>query len=88
MHHGDSDSVWVKMMVIVAVNIVYTHKDVLFTPVTHIHLANILSSSGHKNSIAQPKADKCLSSTSHCPLFCCSLSVLVLHLIVHRLVVL
>ena len=43
-------SVCVKMMVIVAISMVYTHKDVLFTPVTHIHLANTLSSSGHKNT--------------------------------------
>ena len=68
-------SVWVKMMVIVAISIVCIHKDVLFTPVTHIHLANILSSSGHKSSVAQPKADECLSSASHCPPFSCSLCV-------------
>ena len=37
--------------------------------------ANILPSTGHKNSIAQPKANKCPSSTSHFSLFNCCLSL-------------
>ena len=39
----------------------------------HIHN---LPSSGHKNSIAQPKTDKCLSSTYYVPPFNCCLGVI------------
>ena len=37
--------------------------------------ANVLPSTGHKNNLAQPKTDKCPSSTSHFSLFRCCLSV-------------
>ena len=42
--------------------------------VHHCH-ANILPNTGHENNTAQPKADKCPSSTSHFSPFSCCLSV-------------
>ena len=48
------------------------------TPITHHCHANILTSAGHKNNIAQAKADKHPSSTSHFSPFNCSLSVVLL----------
>ena len=49
--------------------------------------ANSRPITGHENSIAQPKAHKCPTSTSHFSPFNCCLSALLLHLIFHHVIV-